>query len=60
MRTHVMITGVLFGLVTMAHVWRVFVEGPGLATDPWYILLTIAAAVLSLWAWRLIRLSTRA
>lgn len=60
MRTYVMTTGVLFGLVTMAHVWRVFVEGPGLATDPWYILLTIAAAALSLWAWRLIRLSTRA
>ena len=60
MRTYVMTTGILFGLVTLAHVWRVFVEGPGLAADPWYILLTIAAAALSLWAWRLIRLSTRA
>jgi hypothetical protein len=60
MRTYVMTTGVLFGLVTLAHVWRVLVEGPGLATDPWYILLTIAAAGLCLWAWRLIRLSTRA
>ena len=60
MRTYVMTTGVLFGLVTLAHVWRVLVEGPGLATDPWYILLTVAAAGLCLWAWRLIRLSTRA
>jgi hypothetical protein len=60
MRTHVMTTGVLFGLVTLAHVWRVLVEGPGPATDPWYILLTVAAAGLCLWAWRLIRLSTRA
>jgi hypothetical protein len=60
MRTYVMTTGVLFGLVTLAHVWRVLVEGPGLATDPWYILLTVAAAGLCLWAWRLIRISTRA
>ena len=60
MRTYVMTTGVLFGLVTLAHVWRVLVEGPGLMTDPWYILLTVAAAGLCLWAWRLIRLSTRA
>ena len=60
MRAYVMTTGVLFGLITLAHVWRVFEEGRGLATDPSFILLTIAAAALSLWAWRLIRLSTRA
>lgn len=60
MRAYVMTTGVLFGLIAMAHVWRVFEERPGLATDPWYILLTVAAAALCLWAWRLIRLSTRA
>jgi len=60
MRAYVMTTGVLFGLITMAHVWRVFEEGRGLATDPSFILLTIAAAALSFWAWRLIRLSTRA
>ena len=60
MKTYVMTTGVLFGLITLAHVWRVIQEGPGLATDPAYILLTVAAAALCLWAWRLIRLSTRA
>jgi hypothetical protein len=60
MRAYVMTTGVLFGLITMAHVWRVFEEDRGLATDPSFILLTIAAAALCLWAWRLLRLSTRA
>jgi hypothetical protein len=60
MRAYVMTTGVLFGLITLAHVWRVFEEGRGLATDPAFILLTIAAAALCLWAWRLIRLSARA
>jgi hypothetical protein len=59
MRAYVMTTGVLFGLIAMAHAWRVFEEGPGLATDPWFILLTVAAAALCLWAWRLIRLSPR-
>jgi hypothetical protein len=60
MRAYVMTTGVLFGLIAVAHVWRVFEEGTGLSGDPFFILLTVAAAALSLWAWRLIRLSTRA
>lgn len=59
MRAYVMTTGVLFGLIAVAHVWRVFEEGTGLAADPFFILLTAVAAALSLWAWRLIRLSTR-
>ena len=32
MRAYVMTTGVLFGPITLAHVWRVLEEGPGLAT----------------------------
>jgi hypothetical protein len=60
MRAYVMTTGVLFGLITLAHIWRAFEEGSGLATDPGFILLTLAAAALCLWAWRLIRLSARA
>jgi hypothetical protein len=60
MRAYVMTTGILFGLIAVAHVWRVFEEGAGLAADPFFILLTVAAAALCLWAWRLIRLSTRA
>jgi hypothetical protein len=60
MRAYVMTTGVLFGLITLAHVWRVIEEGRGLAGDLWFILLTVAAAGLCLWAWRLLRLSTRA
>ena len=52
-------TGILFGLITVAHIWRVFEEGPRLATDPWYVLTSLAAVVLCVWAWRLLRLSTR-
>ena len=59
MKAYVMTTGIVFGLIAMAHVWRVVEEGPRLATNPWYALITLAAAGLCVWAWRLLRLSTR-
>ncbi|MBC7788563.1 MAG: hypothetical protein H7Z74_01345 [Anaerolineae bacterium] len=57
MKTYVITTGVLFGLLTLAHVWRVIAEERQLATDPFYVLITIASAALCFWAWRLLRLS---
>ena len=59
MKAYVMTTGVVFGLVALAHVWRVIEEGPALATNPWYVLITLAAAALGVWAWSLVRRSTR-
>jgi hypothetical protein len=50
-----MTTGTLFGLVTLAHILRIVDESPALATDPWYVLLTLASAALCVWAWRLLR-----
>ena len=58
-KAYVMTTGAVFGLLTLAHVERIIEEGRHLATDPWYVLVTIAAAALCLWAWRLLRLSPR-
>jgi hypothetical protein len=60
MKTYVMTTGILFGLLTVVHVWRALEEGPHLATDPGFILITLLAAALCIWACRLLRLSTRA
>jgi hypothetical protein len=57
MKRYVITTGVVFGLLVVAHIWRLVEEGPALAKDPWYIGITIAAAALCLWAWRLLRLS---
>ena len=54
MKAYIVTTGTLFGLIVVAHVMRA-VEEPHLATDPWYILLTAAAAAISLWAWRLLK-----
>ncbi len=59
MKAYVMTTGAVFALLTLAHLLRILVEGPHLAKDPFYVLITIAAAGLCLWAWRLLRLSTR-
>jgi tetrahydromethanopterin S-methyltransferase subunit E len=60
MKAYVVTTGVVFGLLVVAHIWRVIVENPALAKDPAYIVITIAAAALCLWAWRLLRPGSRA
>jgi len=54
MKAYLITTGVIFGLITAAHLVRVVVE-PHLATDPIYNLLTIVAAALSVWAAGLLR-----
>jgi hypothetical protein len=59
MKAYLMTTGVLFGLITLAHLFRMVGEGAHLATDPWFLLLTAAAAALCIWAGRLLWLSTR-
>ena len=59
MKNYVAITGVLFGLITLAHIWRVVQEGSRLATDPFYIAITLASAGLCIWSVRLLRLRPR-
>jgi len=58
MKAYVLTTGAIFGLLTVAHIWRVIVE-PHLATDPSYILITVAAAALCVWACRVLWLARR-
>jgi hypothetical protein len=50
LRTYVIATGVVFGLLTVAHIWRLVVE-PHLGSDPWFLLFTVVAASLSGAAW---------
>ena len=59
MKAYVLTTGAVFGLLVLVHVWRIIEEWPHLATDPWYILITLAAAAFCLWAWRVLRLMPR-
>jgi len=60
MKAYLLTTGSVFTLITVAHIWRVISESTRLARDPWFVLLTIFAAGLSVWAWRLLRQTTRA
>jgi hypothetical protein len=55
MKAYVATTGTIFSLIFVAHIWRAVVEGSGLAKNPVFILSTIAAVALALWAWRLFR-----
>jgi hypothetical protein len=58
MKTYVITTGAIFGLLTLAHLWRMTVERH-LASDPWYLVITVGTAVLCFWAWRVARVTPR-
>lgn len=50
MKAYVVTTGAVFGLITIAHLLRIAMEGWHLTTEPVYIFLTIASAALCIWA----------
>lgn len=50
MKTYVLTSGAVFGLLTAAHLWRIFAEDPRLAQNTFFVGITAAAAGLSLWA----------
>jgi hypothetical protein len=52
MKTYLVTTGTIFGLLVVAHIWRMFAE-PG-TRDPWYAAITLVAAALCFWAFRLL------
>lgn len=54
MKAYILVSGSVFSLVLVAHIWRMSEEN-GLVRDPAYLGLTLAAAALSLWAWRAYR-----
>ena len=57
MKTYVLIAGGVFGLITLVHLWRMVVE-PGVRTEPWFLVTTLASAALSIAAFRVARRST--
>ena len=58
MRAYIATTGVLFVLLAVAHVFRVFQE-PHLARDPWFLLTTLLSVILAGWAFRLYRAASK-
>jgi len=59
MKTYVITTGAIFGLLTVAHLLRIITEGSRMATSPLFILLTVASAALCIWAVYVVRRSSR-
>ena len=55
MRVYVLTTGVIFALLAVAHVFRMVTERHTLATDPWFLIITLVAALLSVWAFTVAR-----
>jgi hypothetical protein len=59
MKAYIVTTAAIFGLITVAHILRIVMEGAQLATQPIYILLTLVSAALSVWGWYVLRRSNR-
>ena len=59
MKAYVITTGAVFGLLTVMHLLRIVMENPHLATDPVYILITVASAALCIWAVYVLRRLSR-
>jgi hypothetical protein len=61
MKAYLAITGTLFGLIAVAHFMKSIADRDSLSTNPVEFLsmaaLGLVAAALSVWAWRLFRLS---
>jgi len=54
MKIYLALTAVVFGLLTVMHLWRMMAESASLARDPWFLLLTVLSAALCIWAVRLL------
>jgi hypothetical protein len=53
-KAYLAVTAALFGALVVVHLWRAFEEGAHVAADPWFLLSTAVAAVLSVWGFRLL------
>lgn len=54
MRAYIITTGAIFALITIAHIARLATESHVLR-EPIFLLLTILAAALSVWAFVILR-----
>jgi hypothetical protein len=54
MKTYLVVTAAVFGLLVVAHIWRMIVETGSGTHNPWFVAITIAAAALCLWSVRLL------
>jgi hypothetical protein len=55
MRPYVITTGCVFFAIVLLHGVRVVFEGVHMLRDPGFIVTTVIAIALVVWAWRLLR-----
>jgi hypothetical protein len=60
MRGYIIVSGLLFGLITAAHGARLVAEGLGPLGEPLFLASTLASAAMSAWAWFALRSSAGA
>ena len=58
MKAYVATTGVVFGLIVLAHIWRAIEEGSHVVKSPPFIAITLLAAGLAVWAGAVLRRTT--
>lgn len=58
MKAYLATTGILFVLLTVAHIVRAFQE-THLVREPWFWLVTVIPGVLAVWALKLFRQAAR-
>ena len=59
MKAYIITSAAIFGLITVAHLVRIAMEGARLASEPVYMLLTLLSAALSVWGWYVLRQASR-
>jgi hypothetical protein len=55
MRAYIIITGIIFALITIAHLARLALESTRVLTEPVYVVFTILSAAIAIWAIVLLR-----
>ncbi|MEX2126203.1 MAG: hypothetical protein WD795_20090 [Woeseia sp.] len=59
MRYYVMTTGAAFGLLALAHLARIILEGWHLARSPMFVVATLVSIALCFWAIYVLKQSSR-
>jgi hypothetical protein len=55
MKAYIIITGLIFGLITISHIVRLVLESTRVLTEPIFVVFTVLSAALTIWAVLLLR-----
>jgi len=55
MKLYIITSGSIFALIAIAHIARIAMESPNILREPLFLILTLLAAALSIWAFVVLR-----